>query len=94
MLRTLHPQIAISGSSFSVSCDNNDSAIILWHYRLGHPNVMYLKHLFPSLFNKNSKSFECEICQLSKQVRSHFPIQPYKASSLFSMIHSNMEERS
>ena len=60
------PQMVIGGNSFSVSCQNNDSAIRLWHYRLGHPNVMYLKHLFPSLFNKNPKSFECEICQLSK----------------------------
>ena len=51
---------------------------------------MYLKHLFPSLFNKNPKSFECEICQLSKQVRSHFPIQPYRASSPFSIIHSDI----
>ena len=84
------PQMVIGGNSFSVSCQNNDSAIRLWHYRLGHPNVMYLKHLFPSLFNKNQKSFECEICQLSKQVRSHFPIQPYKASSPFSMIHSDI----
>ena len=84
------PQMAVGGNSFSVSCQNNDSAIILWHYCLGHLNVMYLNHLFPSLFNKNPKSFECEICQLSKQVRSHFPIQPYKASSPFSMIHRDI----
>ncbi|WKA11938.1 hypothetical protein VitviT2T_029385 [Vitis vinifera] len=84
------PQMTVGSNSFSVSCQNNDSAIRLWHYRLGHPNVMYLKHLFPSLFNKNPQSFECEICQLSKQVRSHFPIQPYKESSPFSMIHSDI----
>ncbi|WJZ83952.1 hypothetical protein VitviT2T_003590 [Vitis vinifera] len=84
------PQMTVGSNSFSISCQNNDSAIRLWHYRLGHPNVMYLKHLFPSLFNKNPKSFECEICQLSKQVRSHFPIQPYKKSSPFSMIHSDI----
>ncbi|WJZ96545.1 hypothetical protein VitviT2T_015220 [Vitis vinifera] len=84
------PQMTVGSNSFSVSCQNNDSAIRLWHYRLGHPNVMYLKHLFPSLFNKNPKSFECEICQLSKQVRSHFPIQPYKESRPFSMIHSDI----
>ncbi|RVW54646.1 Retrovirus-related Pol polyprotein from transposon TNT 1-94 [Vitis vinifera] len=84
------PQEQPQCNSFSVSCQNNDSAIRLWHYRLGHPNVMYLKHLFPSLFNKNPQSFECEICQLSKQVRSHFPIQPYKESSPFSMIHSDI----
>lgn len=63
---------------------------MLWHYRLGHPNVMYLKHLFPSLFNKNPKPFDCEICQFSKHVRSHFPIQSYKASRPFSLIHSDI----
>ena len=51
---------------------------------------MYLKHLFPSLFNKNPKSFESEIYQLSKQVWAHFPIQPYKVSNPFSMIHSHI----
>ncbi|RVW60823.1 Retrovirus-related Pol polyprotein from transposon TNT 1-94 [Vitis vinifera] len=33
------PQMAVGSNSFSVSCQNNDSAIMLWHYRLGHPNV-------------------------------------------------------
>ena len=28
---------------------NNMDAIRLWHLRLGHPNLMYLEHLFPSL---------------------------------------------
>ncbi|RVW61349.1 Retrovirus-related Pol polyprotein from transposon RE1 [Vitis vinifera] len=46
------PQMTVGSNSFSVSCQNNDSAIRLWHYRLGHPNVMYLKHLFPSLLIK------------------------------------------
>ena len=27
-----------------------DSDIMLWHYRLGHPNFQYLKYLFPNLF--------------------------------------------
>lgn len=51
------PQKAVSGGSFFVSCQNKDSAIMLWHYRLGHPNFMYLRHLFPSLFSKNAKFF-------------------------------------
>ena len=54
--------------------------MILWHYRLGHPSFKYLKHLFRSLFNKYSKEFQCEVCQLSKHVRSSYPLQPYKLS--------------
>ena len=43
--------------SLSISSSNNDSVIMLWHYHLGHPSFMYLKQLFPSLFNKDSKVF-------------------------------------
>ena len=44
------------GESQSNSCfhsiikTNNDSDVMLWHYRLGHPNFLYLKRMFPSLF--------------------------------------------
>ena len=41
---------------------NSDSLVMLWHYRLGHPTFMYLKKLFPSLFNEKAKTFQCEIC--------------------------------
>ena len=55
-------------NSFSVTF-NNDSAVMLEHYSLGHPNFSYLEKKFPYLFiNKNSKSFQCEICQLAKHV--------------------------
>ena len=64
--------------------------VMLWHYRLGHPNFMYLEKLFPSLFNKNSKFFNCEVCQVSKHTRSHYPTQPYKPSQPFSLIHSDV----
>ena len=45
-----------------------NDAILLWHYRLGHPNFVYLEKMFPSLFNKNSNPFQCEICQMSKNM--------------------------
>lgn len=42
---------------------HEDEEIMLWHYQLGHPNFLYLKHLFPDLFkNKNPNLFSCEIC--------------------------------
>ena len=63
---------------------------MLWHYRLGHPSLMYLKKLFPSLINKNSFEFQCEVCQLSKYVRNSYPSQPYKSSHPFYLIHSDV----
>lgn len=32
---------------------SSENDVMLWHYRLGHPNFMYLEKIFPSLFNKN-----------------------------------------
>jgi len=63
---------------------------MLWHYRLGYPNFMYLKKMFPSLFNKRLRNFHCETCQLSKRTRSTYPPQPYKPSQPFSLIHSDV----
>jgi len=64
---------------------------MLWHCRLGHPSFLYLKHLFPNLFrNKLLSSFQCDICQLAKHHRASFPIQPYKASKPFILIHSDV----
>lgn len=69
---------------------SSENDVMLWHYRLGHPNFMYLEKIFPSLFNKNQKNFQCETCQLSKHTRSHYPPQPYKPSQPFSLIHSDV----
>ena len=63
---------------------------MLWHYRLRHPNFLYLKNLFPHLFNKNSKHLQCEVCQLSKHIRHSYPYQPYKSSHPFYLIHSDV----
>lgn len=69
---------------------NKDSDVMLWHYRLGHPNFLYLQKLYPSLFNKNSRNFQSEICQLSKHTRNSYTIQPYKSSHPLSLIHSDV----
>ena len=69
---------------------NNCSAEMLWHYRLGHPNFMYLRKLFPTLINKNKKFPNCEVCQLSKHTRNSFPAHKYKPTQPFSMVHSDV----
>jgi len=56
---------------------------MLCHLRLGHPSFKYLKTLFPKLFEgKNISSFQCEV--------KLFPIQTYKSSKPFSIIHSDV----
>ena len=66
-------------------------AILLLHFHLGHPSFVYLKHLFPALFeNKDFDSLQCEICQLAKHKRSVFLALNYMPSKPFSVIHSDM----
>ena len=69
---------ALGKQSQKISCaastQNKDSIVMLWHYRLGHPNFMYLKKLFPNLINKDSAYFQCEVCQLSKHSQNSYPI--------------------
>ena len=36
---------------------------MLWHFRLGHPNFQYMKHLFPHLFSKvEMTTLSCDVC--------------------------------
>ena len=73
-----------------VSSHSNNEDVLLWHQRLGHPSFDYMKHLFPSLFNKNSVPFSCETCQLAKQKRSTYPQLSYKPTTPFTIIHSDI----
>ena len=69
----------------------SENEISLMHLRLGHPNFSYLKLLFPTLFkNKSDINFKCEVCELSKHHRTHFPAQTYKVSQPFSLIQSDV----
>ena len=86
--RQLQPIVGEKQSFFFVFSSNKDSDVILWHYCLRHSSFLYLKILFPSLFIKSSDGFQCEICQLFKHVCKPYPIQPYKPSHPFSMMHS------
>ncbi|KAG8473962.1 hypothetical protein CXB51_033910 [Gossypium anomalum] len=79
-----------SQERMALSTSKEDS-IMLWHRRLGHPNFMYLKKLFPLLFlNKKISSLNCEVCQLSKHTRLPYPLKPYVQSQPFSLIHSDL----
>ena len=70
---------------------SKDNDIMLWHYRLGHPSFQYLKYLFPNLFrNKIPSSFQCEVCQFAKHHRASFSTQPYKPTTPFTVIHSDI----
>ena len=68
-----------------------DRNIMLLHFRLGHPNFVYLSKLYPSLFlNKNPHDFLCSHCILAKKCRSTYPKSTYKPSAPFTLIHSDI----
>ena len=78
-------------SSIFHSSVNNVDEIMLWHFRLGHPNFVYLGKIFPKLFiNKKPNSFHCEICQFAKHTRANFPSIPHLPTRPFTMIHSDV----
>ena len=39
---------------------------------------------------KNLSSFQCEVCELAKHHRAIFPLQSYKPSKPFSIVHSDI----
>ena len=85
----LSRQFQSTNINFASISKEND--VMLWHYRLGHPNFQYLKYLFPNLFkHKSPSSFQCEVCQFSKHHRASFFPQPYKRTSPFTVINSNI----
>ncbi|XP_071731015.1 uncharacterized protein [Rutidosis leptorrhynchoides] len=61
----------------------------LWHRRLGHPSVGYLRFLFPSLFPSNV-NLNCETCILAKSHRSTFKLSNTRKDAPFALIHSDV----
>ena len=61
----------------------------LWHRRLGHPSIGYLKVLFPSLIDKDT-CFHCETCVLAKSHRTSFPLNNTRVEMPFQLIHSDV----
>lgn len=70
---------------------NKDSGILLWHYRLGHPNFVHLKKMFLSLsINKTLHFPRCDVWRLWKHTRNSFKPQPYTPAKHFALIHSDI----
>ena len=85
------PRVASLSTQGDPLNSNKESEVMLSHFRLGHPNFVYLKKLFPSLFiNKKPSLFQCEVCQLSKHSRTSYPMHPYAPSQPFSLVHSDI----
>lgn len=61
----------------------------LWHRRLGHPSVGYLRSLFPQLFPSGS-SLSCETCKFSKSHKQSYCPSNTRFESVFSLIHSDV----
>ncbi|KAF7821700.1 Retrovirus-related Pol polyprotein from transposon TNT 1-94 [Senna tora] len=68
-----------------------DREIMLLHFRLGHPNFVYLSKLYPSLFlKKNPNDFVCHHCIPAKHSRTSYPKSSYKPFAPFALIHSDI----
>jgi len=76
-------------TTFTPNPTSDEEFFLLWHRRLGHPSVSYLQKLFLQL-SINKSSFVCDTCAFAKHHRVSFPPVPYKPSSPFSIIHSDV----
>ena len=57
LLQVEKPEEELKNHSYvAAAVPSSDNSVMLWPYRLGHPNFMYLENMFPSLFNKNKKN--------------------------------------
>ena len=66
-----------------------DHHLWLWHRRLGHPSLAYLKHLFPSFRNTNM-SLDCEACVLEKSHKHSYLPSFSRSTSPLSLMNSNV----
>ena len=61
---------------------------MLWHQRLGHPSVSYMKHLFLSMLSKSDESeFRCQTCTLAKSHNVSYQANLNKSCVPFSLVH-------
>jgi hypothetical protein len=74
----------------STDSKERESEILLWHKRLGHPSLGYMKKLCPQLFNFNCEKIFCETCIKAKSHRSIYPLSNTKALAPFDLIHTDV----
>ncbi|KAF7802191.1 Retrovirus-related Pol polyprotein from transposon RE1 [Senna tora] len=91
----MNKEIAPNKQSFTAGMIEDslkeDRDIMVLHFRLGHPNFVYLSKLYPSLFlKKNPNEFVCHHCILAKHCRTSYPRSSYKPSATFALIHSDI----
>lgn len=74
-----------------MSSNSTYEQVMLCHYRLGHPNFPYLKHLFLALFKGwDCSSFQCENHFLSKSNCSTCVSKLYHPSKPLYLIQSDV----
>lgn len=61
----------------------------MWHRRLGHPSIGYLKRLFPSLKNIDV-DLNCEACVLAKSHKHSYYPSVTHSTQPFALIHSDV----
>ena len=79
-----------SSSNKVVLSVTTNAKVLLWNKHLGHSIFPYLKSLYLDIFSNKEQILSCEQCTLAKQPRSHHPIQLYKPSKPFHLIHSDI----
>jgi len=76
----------VHSSLITVSGNN----LMLWHQRLGHPSLDYLRVLYPSVSINKIQGFSCEHCILAKQTRNTHSKHTYKPLQPFHSVHSDI----
>ncbi|GKC50055.1 putative RNA-directed DNA polymerase [Tanacetum coccineum] len=62
----------------------------VWHSILGHPYEHVLKVLKNDINLEETKIDFCEICQMAKQTREHFPLSDHKSLVLGELVHLDL----
>jgi transposase InsO family protein len=75
----------------SIDSKERESEILLWHKRLGHQSLGYMKKLCPQLFNNyNYEIIFCETCIKAKSHRSTYLSSNNKILAPFDLIHTDV----